>query len=154
MEEILASITTKSEALIFEKEIQVLINSFYQPPGFEMALKTQVRESTALLIEGLIAGKDYEKVLKSLKTAISKLKEVKLTMSFEPSTTTVDKIYSWIRINLGPDHILDINTKPEILAGITISYKGRYRDYSVAKIFDSTFQNSIPQIAKLLNLKD
>ena len=149
-EEIINLIKTKQEALVFERELDVLIASIYQSPGFEETLKSRVRESTALIVKEAVSDKSREKVLKDLKSRVKKLETIVLTLAFEPNEKMIGKFASWVTSNVGSEKVLDIGVKNHLVGGATISYKGKYGDYSLSKTFNERFENKRQELSKLM----
>ena len=135
--EILSSLRTKSELELLNQEIDILLTGLYEDEGtkFEEILKEDIRGKISIEIQRLLNNNqsDKEDVLKGLQTELDKLKTLKLTLSFEPSEKTLDKLYQWMKANVSENAVLDISLDQSIIGGAIISYGGNYRDFSFAK---------------------
>jgi F0F1-type ATP synthase delta subunit len=67
---------------------------------------------------------------------ISSLPTVSLTLAFEPKEKTLKSLSDWFPLNINQQVLLDIKVDPEIIAGASISYKGKFLDFSVKPVFD------------------
>lgn len=141
--EIVDKLRTREDLELLKEEIQLLLVSIYQPGegGFEKVLKRSVRSWVASsVLEGLLkTGLTQEKYLKGLEEKVAQLRELKLTLSFQPTEEFVDELNAWVIEHLGAGIILDIKVDQKILGGAIITYEGKYRDYSLAKRFDKSF---------------
>ncbi len=84
--------------------------------------------------------KDVQTYLKALLTATKKLEVVHLGLAIEPSGDLIEKLSLWIDNNVGEAVIIDFELKPQLIAGASISYKGKYGDYSLSKKIDEYLQ--------------
>ncbi len=136
--DILTSIRTKEDAWALEQEIDILLDKLYSVKAdeFSHALEHDVRSNVALIIKSSIekARIDRDKYLQGLKNELKKLKEIQLTLAFEPTDATLEKIFLWVRENVGKGIILDLNYSKTISGGAVIIHKGKYRDYSLKKL--------------------
>lgn len=144
--EILSNIRTKEDAWALEQEIDILLDRLYSSnqEDYGQALKRDVRSNIALIIKSSIekARIDRDKYLQGLKTELKKLKEIQLTLAFEPTDAIIEKILLWVRENVGEGIILDINYSKTISGGAVIIHKGKYRDYSLKKLIRNDLDNN------------
>lgn len=144
--EILANIRTKEDAWALEQELDILLDKLYSAKAdeFSHALEHDVRSNVALIIKSSIekARIDRDKYLQGLKNELKKLKEIQLTLAFEPTDATLEKIFLWVRENVGEGIILDINYSKTISGGAVIIHKGKYRDYSLKKLIRNDLDNN------------
>lgn len=140
--DIVSTIKTKEDMDLFRNEVQILLDAVYKENKFEEVLKGSVREQTALLVSSKLSLKTpKEKFLKGLKDVLSNVVELKISLSFAPTHELVERIHTWFLENIKDDIVLDIKVDKKMLAGIRISYKGEYRDYSVSKRVDELTKN-------------
>lgn len=95
-----------------------------------------VRVSTASVVESLFAAhkdKDHEELLRGAIEELKKTHEIELTVAFEPTRAVLSRIASWLRENVDKNIVIDTVVDPRIVAGVKISYKGKYHDYSYEK---------------------
>jgi len=88
------------------------------------------------LIDQINDTKDVQIYLKTLLASMNKLEVIHLGLAFEPSGDLVEKLSLWIDKNLGEAVVIDFELKPQLIGGASISYKGRYGDYSLSKKID------------------
>ncbi len=153
--EILSNIRTKEDAWALEQEIDILLDKLYSAKAdeFSHALEHDVRSNVALIIKSSIekARIDRDKYLQGLKNELKKLKEIQLTLAFEPTDATLEKIFLWVRENVGKGIILDINYSKTISGGAVIIHKGRYRDYSLKKLIRNDLDNNKQKVETMLS---
>jgi hypothetical protein len=153
--EILANIRTKEDAWALEQEIDILLNKLYSVKAdeFSHALEHDVRSNVALIIKSSIekARIDRDKYLQGLKNELKKLKEIQLTLAFEPTDATLEKIFLWVRENVGKGIILDINYSKTISGGAVIIHKGKYRDYSLKKLIRNDLDNNKQKVETMFS---
>ncbi|MHA2426598.1 MAG: hypothetical protein ACXADB_00960 [Candidatus Hermodarchaeia archaeon] len=155
---ILSKIRTTQEAEKLTEEIDILLNSFFenQGRGFDLALRDKVRAwvSQALrdeLSAHKVDGKNY---LEGLKGELGKYKKLKLGLAIEPSQTTIESIHSFAQKNIGDKVLLEISYMPALLGGVVIVFEGKYRNFSLKKVFEDEFSQKGEEIMKLLNSKE
>ena len=153
--EILSNIRTKEDAWALEQEIDILLNKLYSAKAdeFSHALEHDVRSNVALIIKSSIekARIDRDKYLQGLKNELKKLKEIQLTLAFEPTDATLEKIFLWVRENVGKGIILDINYSKTISGGAVIINKGKYRDYSLKKLIRNDLDNNKQKVETMFS---
>jgi F0F1-type ATP synthase delta subunit len=153
--EIIANIRTKEDAWALEQEIDILLNKLYSAKAdeFSHALEHDVRSNVALIIKSSIekARIDRDKYLQGLKNELKKLKEIQLTLAFEPTDATLEKIFLWVRENVGKGIILDINYSKTISGGAVIIHKGKYRDYSLKKLIRNDLDNNKQKVETMFS---
>lgn len=69
--------------------------------------------------------------LNDLKTKLSNLETVKITIAIEPTVAIVELIESFFQKNLKEKVLFDFEVDKNILGGLQIVYKGKYFDVSV-----------------------
>ncbi len=153
--EILSNIRTKEDAWALEQEIDILLNKLYSAKAdeFSHALEHDVRSNVALIIKSSIEKTriDRDKYLQGLKNELKKLKEIQLTLAFEPTDATLEKIFLWVRENVGKGIILDINYSKTISGGAVIIHKGKYRDYSLKKLIRNDLDNNKQKVETMFS---
>lgn len=155
--EILSKIRTKEEGEKLLQEVEILIASLYEEEGrgFESALRTRVRQwvSDKLLLGFEKEGGDRQRYLKELKERLENLKTLGLTLAFEPTEASLDKFSSFIKKNLGEDVVLDISLDKSILGGAIIVWKGRWRDFSLRRLFEEEMAAKKEDLIQIFSTK-
>jgi len=134
-------IKTRQEKDTLENYLAELKETLFKPKGsFNHKLKSLPLPYSKLIRASL----DHDKIISAnpsgVKITLDKLtnqlrsmQEINLTIAFVPSQTTLERIYLWVKQNLGDNYLLNLSVDPEILGGAVIIYKGFYSNYSLAK---------------------
>jgi F0F1-type ATP synthase delta subunit len=59
-----------------------------------------------------------------------------ITCAIEPPPQTLQAMADWLLQNAGKQILFEIKIDPGIVGGLTISYNGKYKDYSVKPILE------------------
>jgi len=136
-------ITTKSQAADFLSRLANLIDSLY---GTDFHLEKALLDSFGIrkkdrlmsLIRDSGLQPDNPAVLKEfferVQTAVSALPTVSLTLPFEPDESTLSTISLWFPQNINRQVLLDIIVDRELVAGSSVNYNGKSKDYSVKAV--------------------
>ncbi len=166
--EILSKIKTTEDAEKMIEEINILLNSMYfvkdgvsvgqdfqrtAEQSFDLTLKNKIRASTAQILINEFSKKGIDKItfLQKLKDKLASYKIFKLDIVFEPTRNFVEKIYDFVSKNMGNEVLLEINYVPNLIGGAVIVFDGKYRDFSLKKVFDEEFEKNRGEIVKLVN---
>lgn len=125
--DILATVATKDDQQKLLAEVDLLVESLYKTGegSFENVLKKNIRGNTAGYFQ---KSADF---LKGLKEEIEKMKLITLDIGYEPTRANVEKIYGWIKTNIGANFVLNFEVNKQIFAGAVIVYEGLYKDYTL-----------------------
>lgn len=85
------------------------------------------------------AASDKKEFLKALTRELSNLKTLRITTSLRLNRGILENISKWIKTNVDPNLILEIEVDPSIIGGMVIEYKGIYKDYSLSRRLDDIF---------------
>ena len=77
--------------------------------------------------------KENQNYFISLKSYLTNIPTVGLTIAFNPSVEFAKTLSLWFEENLGKKVVCDLIVREEIIAGVLIEYRGKYKDYSKAK---------------------
>ena len=90
----------------------------------------------SLFAKKILSGnpKVVEEYFISLNSYLSKIPKVILTIAFKPSGEFLKTLSFWFEKNLGKKVVCDIRVREEIIAGALVEYRGKYKDYSRAKL--------------------
>mgnify|MGYP001599052857 CR=1 FL=1 len=152
--EILSHIRTKADVWQLEDEVDLLLDHLYKGKAgdFDLALKKDVRSWLSELLVSAFTKPEIKKddYIRGLKEAIGTLRELKLTLAFEPTQNSIEKIHDWVRKNVGENIILDITFNPTIFAGAIVIFEGEYRDLSLRNKFKEQFGQNRERIFEIL----
>ena len=88
---------------------------------------------------------DRLKFFEGLKEYLQKLPIISLELAFNPSDNFVNKISNFLKGGSDSTPILDIQVKPNILAGTTIEKDGVFKDYSYTTRLDQILKQKYSQ---------
>lgn len=134
--EFLDFVRTRKDSEILLSEIDGVIESAYKvsPEAMEKFLKEGVRSDVAELFRKAKASEaNFLGFLKSLRQILIDLKEVQLTLAFEPTEELIDDIYKWFKTNLNTSFVINFNYEPNLIGGAQIAYQGKFYEYSLRK---------------------
>lgn len=142
-DQIYSEIQTKEDFKLVNNELDLLESGLYKKgkASFEEILAGSIRKSTANMISNLLTIKNQKEVITELKNQLAMVKFMELTISFEPSTKTINKISSLVKSSISPNIALDIKIDKEIIGGAVISYNGKYLDFSLKKKLEEVLKN-------------
>jgi len=145
---------TEEERESLKEELQVLSASLYEREGaFEQALAYKVRPTTGetvkkLLVEGKVS--DRAKFFEEAAKALESLKILELTIAFDPKGQSIERIWQWVRRNVGEGITLKFSVDRSIGAGAIVVYKGKFRNYSLKKLLEDYFAANRQNLIDLL----
>jgi len=144
--------TTKSQANDFIARLNSTIDMVYTT-GFDLekVLMQQfgLRKKDALMkllrdskLNGTTAT-DVQEFLKKLQETASSLPIVSLAIAFEPTEETLQALSRWFLSTLNMHVLFDIQLDTALIAGATITYNGKFKDYSIRPVWDNIVQRSL-----------
>lgn len=151
--DILSEIKTSSDRDLLIGELEAIKKALFSSKKAELEeiLKSELRLSTASIIKNQMEkGVEMKDYLSGLIYALNNLPEVKLTLGFEPSETTLLIIYSWLTANIAKQMVVNIEIDSKILGGAVISYNGKYYDGSLVKTLEATLLANKQQILEMV----
>lgn len=77
-----------------------------------------------------------KKFLQNMQETTRKLPTLTLTLAFEPNETILKTILQWFLFTLNKQVLLEIDVNKNIIAGATMNYNGKYKDFSVKPQLD------------------
>ncbi|OGM27974.1 hypothetical protein A2962_03575 [Candidatus Woesebacteria bacterium RIFCSPLOWO2_01_FULL_39_61] len=143
MEALFEKIKTSEEKDKLMEEIDILLNSLFQNKGeaFSILLKTGVRAWLSEYIRAELAKDEANpfEYLKKIKEELNSFKALKLTLAFEPTESNIEKFSYAVKKYLGEKVVIEFSYNPTLIAGCTLTYEGKYRDFSMKSFFNSEF---------------
>jgi hypothetical protein len=91
---------------------------------------------------------DLKAFFDKLQENITKLPILSITLAFEPTEETLKLLDEWFMLNIKRHYVFDISVSPEIIAGTTINFNGKYLDCSIKTKFDKIIQDALVTEAK------
>ena len=145
---------TEEERELLKEELEALSASLYEKEGaYEEVLLKKVRPQTAETLKRLsVEGKlpDRAKFIAQALKSLESLKVLELTVAFEPKGQTVERIWQWVRANVGEGIILKFSLDRSIGAGAIVVYEGKFRNYSLRKLLEDYFVASRQNLVETL----
>lgn len=79
---------------------------------------------------------DLKAFMTTIVEQVSKFPVLSLTVAIEPKEATLRAISEWFILNTHKQVLFDITVDPQIIAGATLNYNGKYKDYSIKTTFE------------------
>lgn len=151
-------ITTKGEANDFLARLTAISDKLYQT---EFNLKKAITEQFGVAksdrfltllrdnninAETLPAVKDF---LQKIQEQVSKLPVIAIAMAFEPSEQTLKDLSEWFLVNMKKQMIFDITVDHSLVAGATITYNGKFTDFSIRPTFQRILQDTVNRMVQI-----
>jgi len=135
-------VKTQVDVTALINEIDILVDSLYRTgeDSYAKVLHTKIGVESAKLFSEAHDDKETRKQsLLQLKSDLTNLVPLRLTLAFYPTPESVDKIVTWARTNIDKAVIMDYVVDSTILGGAIIEYQGKYADLSLRKKLDESF---------------
>lgn len=138
--------TTRSQANDFAVRLSNIIDRIYTTDfNLEKSLTTQFGIQKADIFLKLLREQNInttsiqaiQDFFKNIQETVSNLSVVTLVIAFEPSDETIRALSQWFVFNLNKQVLFDIQIDHRIIAGIKITYNGKFKDYSLGSLFDT-----------------
>ena len=152
----LRDIKVKEQLEEFSSEIDNILSSLFKVKNrnIEEILDKTVGQKTLgivkkLVQENKIDSSDYnslDKLLNGIKQDLKKIRILKMSLAIDPTPETIDRLFDWVKKNLGEGIVLDIDKDESILGGAIISFDGIYNDLSLRKTLEGIFQTKKDEI--------
>lgn len=144
MEDLLVKITTKEDQEKILSELDTLASSLYinNGNGFQDVLRSQVRSWVSEYLESLSKNTIEEKsqTISDMKTRIQSMQTITLTIAFEPTFQTIERLSHYLKSVAGVHTLLRIIYDPTVIAGCRITTGSHYRDYSFSDQLNKSLQ--------------
>jgi hypothetical protein len=137
--------STKTEANDFLTTLTTITDTIFQT-GFH--LETALSEKFGVTISDRllslmrqnninIQSRDELKIfLQKMHDTISILPVLSLTVAFEPQGRTLKALSEWFVINIKKQVLFDFTVDPKLVAGATLTYKGKFFDFSIRPVLE------------------
>ncbi len=84
---------------------------------------------------------DITEFIQLLKVELSLVRELKITLAFDPDLAFLSRLHSWVSNNISNMRVFDVTVDPSILGGIILVNDGKYLDLSLEKEFNRVFKD-------------
>ncbi|KKS77246.1 MAG: hypothetical protein UV74_C0013G0016 [Candidatus Woesebacteria bacterium GW2011_GWB1_43_14] len=128
---ILSLIRTSSELALLSTELGDL-----RDEDFQGTKKSDVRMETREAVRKDFEASKLEKdqFFSELEAILDGMPELVLEVSIQPGEGLIEKIYEWLLGNMENKVIVNFVIKPELIGGATISFQGKFGDYSLCSV--------------------
>jgi F0F1-type ATP synthase delta subunit len=144
--------TTKAQATDFNTRLANVISQIYQT-GFDLE-KTlmeqfgiEKKEKFITLLRDNKVNTDSASVLKEflekMQEKTSSLPVLTLTIAFEPTDQSLRSFSEWLLLNNNKHILLDIEVEKNLVAGASITYNGKYANYSIFPKFEKALKEAV-----------
>jgi hypothetical protein len=99
---------------------------------------------------------DLKGFVDKLRQYVTTLPVLSLTFAFEPKEQSLKRLSEWFSLNLKKQILFDITVDQTIIAGTTLTYSGKFLDYSIKPKIDQLLQQMIdgtPPISETVEIK-
>ena len=90
-----------------------------------------------------LTNEELKKFLLKLQDNIRKMPIITLTIAYEPNEASLKAFLEWFIFNLKKQILIDIQIDKKLIAGTTINYYGKFKDYSVKPFFEQLINQKI-----------
>jgi len=141
---------TKSQAIDFSSRVTTVLEDIYHTDfSIEKSLTQQFGIQKKDIFIRLLRENNVDvgstpmlqEFLKKIQEKISSLAVMSLTLAFEPTDLSLKAIAQWFLMNIHQQVLLEFVVDPGIIAGIHITYNGKFKDYSIKTAFDQILKN-------------
>ena len=127
-----------------QKEVVLLFDRM--PNGIGQLLKEAFLKEPITAQNESAVKKQVEKLQDKLKTC----KIIQLTLAFQPDEPTINVFSEWVKKNINPTTLIDLQFDKTIVGGTLLVADGVYKDYSIRKALSNKFQLQKEEIIKLI----
>ena len=136
---------TKAQASDFSTRLselgaQVYHTGFHLENALTSALGMQKKDAFMVLLREQKVAVSSQSALKEffaqLQEKVASLPVLTLTIAFEPNETVLKTISDWFLINVKKHVLFDVHVDKTLIAGCTLTYNGKFKDYSVRAAFE------------------
>ncbi len=159
-EQIISKLRLKSEMTAVLICLDEFSNDFFAPKGDEEIQRVFDNLPPELgqilkdhLLKQEITHENHglmTKAIDELKERLRTLNVIQLTLAFQPDEDAISIFSDWVKKNVGPTAIIDLQFDKTIVGGALIISSGQYKDYSVRKKLGGRFQIQREEIMGLL----
>jgi hypothetical protein len=155
---ILDEIMTLEKAIGFTNCLSIVASSLYQDRIREDVYKDSNVKDFYPLLNKLFKIEDLSNIhmdkmsenIQEIHSWIRDLTPVKYVISFSPTSDFIRTLYLWTKNNLDNQTIIEIEVNPEIVGGVTVSSKGKYKDFCLDKMLNDFFLTNRNAVISIL----
>lgn len=158
---VVAKLRTKSEVAVVLRSLEQFADTFfsaktsYQQQQIFQNLPNQVAQILITALASVPITPENQITVKrqidELSDKLRTCKSIQLTIAFQPDDATITLFSDWIKKNIRPDLLLDLQFDKSIVGGALLIAGGVYKDYTVRKNLSNRFQIQREDIMELLS---
>jgi hypothetical protein len=147
--------TTKVQADDFLSRLTTLSEMFFRTNfNFENALTQQLGVNKADKFLTIMRENNVNPAsLSTVKEFVTVLTQrimtmpvITLTVAFEPNDQALKSVSEWFVINMKKQLLFDIKIDQTIIAGATVTYQGKFSDFSIRETFNQILKKTLHDI--------
>ena len=156
-EDIYANIRTVEERGAILTGIESILEALYlKDKDIASLIETSMPRAVVKPLRQNLLDKDIsleaiKHYLEGLQSALQELQILFLEIAFDPTEETLAILIGWVRHYVGNDVIMELSQDRTLLAGVRISYAGRYTEINLARLVENVVRQRRDMITKLLS---
>lgn len=157
---VVKSIRTKDERDWGLAGLRIVEENLYRedPDALERSFKAKLPLVLIRPLKEVLSRVSYlherelsRKLFDGIESALAGLILLRLEIAFEPTESTVERLHSWIRKEVGEGVILDLEVREEIRGGARLTFKGRYKEKTLSSLISLALEKKRVDITKILS---
>jgi len=156
-EDIYANIRTVEERGAILVGIESILEALYRKDKDIASLietsmpRAVVKPLRQNLLEKDVSLEAIKRYLEGLQGALKELQILSLEIAFDPMEETLAILIGWVRKHMGNAVIMELSQDRTLLAGVRVSYEGRYKEINLAKLVEIVVHEQREVITRLLS---
>ncbi len=140
---------TKGEAVDFSSRLSDISDKAYQT-DFDLSRLltaslgvTKKEKFIKLLRENNVSEGSKNKLIgffNRIQEQIAAIAVITMTVAIEPPEEIMTELAQWFLTNINRQVLFDIRVDPVLAGGATISFNGKFKDYTIRPVFDKYLQ--------------
>lgn len=124
-----------------------------------LAKKGQLPEETTVIklwfdqFNNQLNPSNYYKILNNIIKDINNLPTITIYIPFALPPREAEKLGRWLRENVHPQVMLELRLDPTVIGGCALAWQGRYKDYSLRRLFKKRRGEILEIIRKVIKRK-
>ena len=141
--------STKSQASDFVRGLSNIMDKMYEihfnlEEAFAKEFGIDKRDKfMELLHENSHKNMSLKDYLTSFIEQVKIMPELDITIAYEPNNDTLKAISQWFIISFGKQVLINVNVEKNLIAGASINFNGKYRDYSFKNQFNEIIKKQL-----------
>lgn len=86
---------------------------------------------------------NLKQLLEQMQVLVKKIPVLSMTIAFEPDDNTLKAFLQWFLFSLNKQVLIDIHVDKSLIAGATLNYNGKFKDYSIKPLFNDIIHKKL-----------